>query len=71
MKKFWNALKFAGVTVGFVLFVAFLFFDIIDLIIPGDFHVWVYVVVLIAWAAYGICFLVTTIKKWRSQRKEK
>jgi hypothetical protein len=71
MKKFWYTLRFAGICVGIVLFAAFIFFDIIDLIVLGDFPDWLYVVVLISWAVYGVCFLVTTIKKWRSQRKRK
>ena len=41
MEKLWNALKLVGILVCFVLFVAFLFIDIIDLIIPGGFPDWV------------------------------
>ena len=43
MKKFWNVLKLIGILVSFVLLLAFLFFDIIDWIVPGSFPNWVYV----------------------------
>lgn len=63
MKKIWNALKLAGILACFVLFVAFLFIDIIDLIIPGDFPDWVTWAELIAWAIIGLVAIVDFIKK--------
>lgn len=63
MKKIWNALKLVGILGCFVLFVAFLFIDIIDLIIPGDFPDWVTWAELIAWAIIGVVAIVDFIKK--------
>lgn len=69
MKKFWDILKFAGILVCIVLFISFQFFDIIDLIIPGDFPDWVYVVELIAWAVFGVAALVVFIKERRKNKR--
>ena len=63
MKKLWNALKLVGILVCFVLFVAFLFIDIIDLFIPGDFPDWVTWAELTIWAIIGVFAIANFVKK--------
>ena len=63
MKKLWNALKLVGILICSALFVAFLFIDIIDLFIPGDFPDWVIWAELIIWAIIGVFAIVDFVKK--------
>lgn len=65
MKKLWDILRFAGLLVGIVLLVVFMFFDLIDLIVPGDFPNWLYNVCLIAWAVFGVGEIVVFVKQWK------
>ena len=69
MKKLWNAMKLVGILACFVLFVAFLFVDIIDLFIPGDFPDWVFWAELIIWAIIGIFALANCIKEWNKNKR--
>ena len=63
MKKLLNALKLAGILICSALFVAFLFIDIIDLFIPGDFPDWVTWAELIIWAVIGVFAVASVIKE--------
>ncbi|MBQ7416311.1 MAG: hypothetical protein IJW14_04685 [Oscillospiraceae bacterium] len=63
MKKLWHALKLVGILICSVLFVAFLFIDIIDLFIPGDFPDWVTWVELTIWLIIGVFAIVNFVKK--------
>ena len=63
MKKLLNALKLAGILICSVLFVVFLFIDIIDLFIPGDFPDWVTFAELTIWAVIGVFAIANFIKE--------
>ena len=69
MEKLWNILKLVGILVGVVLFVGFLFVDVIDLFIPGDFPDWVTCAELIFWTIIGIFALATSIKKQNENKR--
>ena len=71
MKKFWNVLKLVGILICFVLLLAFLFFDIIDWIIPGSFPNWVYVADLAVSVVIAVLALVMFIGKCCNQHKAK
>lgn len=63
MKKHCNTLKLVGILICSVLFVAFLFIDIIDLFIPGDFPDWVTYAELTTWAVIGVFAIANFIKE--------
>lgn len=67
MKNLLNVLKLAGVFICIALLIAFMFFDIIDWLIPGDFPEWVYVVEIAAWVIFAVVALVVFIRKRREQ----
>lgn len=69
MNKLCNILKLAGLIVCFVLLLAFLFIDIIDLIVPGDFPDWVFVAEIVVWVTIGVSALVSFIKNACKERK--
>lgn len=71
MKKIWNVLKLSAILVCILLLLAFLFFDIIDWIIPGSFPNWVYVADLAVSALIAVLALVMFIGKCCNQHKEK
>ena len=70
MKKCLPMLSFTVILVCIVLLLVFIFFDIIDWIVPGSFPNWVYVAEEAVWAAIGVFSLVMLIKKACRQRKE-
>ena len=63
MKKHCNTLKLVGILICSVLLVGFLFIDIIDLFIPGDFPNWVTWLELTIWAIIGVFAIVDFVKK--------
>ena len=69
MKKFTDILKLSGILICLALLLMFAFFDIVDLVIPGDFPDWLYVTELVVWAIFGVFALVMYIRKRRKHKK--
>ena len=71
MRRFWSVLKFVGILVGIVFVVTVMFIEILDLMVPGDFPDWVYVVEMDVWAVVGVFYLVMLIKEGSKRSKAK
>ena len=67
MKRILQVVKIVGVFLCISLLPVFMFFDVIDWLIPGDFPEWVYGMEIIAWVAFGVTALIVFVKKWRKQ----
>lgn len=66
-EKAGNILKLLGILVCFLLLLALMFFDFIDLMIPGSFPDWVYVAELIALGVIGVLEILNFTKEFRKK----